>query len=49
LGLDLLLIPMLGISFWARDRGVRKQAAARADARDGAVPRPMSDTRDTYA
>jgi hypothetical protein len=25
--LDLLLIPVLGISFWARDRGFRRQAA----------------------
>jgi len=24
--LDLLLIPILGISFWARDRGFRRQA-----------------------
>lgn len=25
--LDLLLIPVLGISFWARDRGFRRQEA----------------------
>lgn len=25
--LDLLLIPVLGISFWARDRGFRRQAS----------------------
>jgi hypothetical protein len=27
LALDLLLVPVLGISFWARDRGFRRQAA----------------------
>ena len=28
--LNLLLVPVLGISFWARDRGFRRQAAALA-------------------
>jgi hypothetical protein len=27
LALDLLLVPVLGISFWARDRGFRRQEA----------------------
>jgi hypothetical protein len=47
--LNLLLIPVLGISFWARDRGFRKQAAALADAQDGAAPRPSAQPRDPYA
>ena len=48
LGLDLLLMPVLGISFWARDRGFRKQAAALADAQDGAAPRGPAQPRDPY-
>ena len=47
--LDLLLMPVLGISFWARDRGFRKQAAALADAQVGAELKPASQPRDPYA
>jgi hypothetical protein len=47
--LDLLLMPVLGISFWARDRGFRKQAAALADAQDRTGPPPVSEPRDPYA
>ena len=46
--LDLFLMPVLGISFWARDRGFRQQAAALADAQDRAGP-PVSQPRDPYA
>jgi len=47
--LNLLLMPVLGISFWARDRGFRQQAAALADAQDRAGPPPVSQPRDPYA
>jgi len=47
--LNLLLMPVLGISFWARDRGFRQQAAALADAHDRAGPPPVSQPRDPYA
>ena len=47
--LDLFLMPVLGISFWARDRGFRQQAAALADAHDRAGPPPVSQPRDPYA
>jgi hypothetical protein len=47
--LDLLLIPILGISFWARDRGFRKQAEALADARGSTGTPHVSEPRDPYA
>jgi len=47
--LDLFLMPVLGISFWARDRGFRQQAAALADAQDRAGPPPVSQPRDPYS
>ena len=46
--LDLLLMPVLGISFWARDRGFRKQAAALADAQGGTAPGGPAHPRDPY-
>jgi membrane glycosyltransferase len=46
---DFCLMPVLGISFWARDRGFRKQAAALADAQDRAGPLPVPQPRDPYA
>jgi len=36
--LTLLLVPLLGISFWARDRGTRRLEAELAESRD--TPRP---------
>jgi hypothetical protein len=46
---DLCLMPVLGISFWAKDRGFRKQAAALAHAQDRTGPMPVPQPRDPYA
>ena len=47
--LNLLLIPVLGISFWARDRGFRRQAAELAGHRASIPTDEAAEHRDPYA
>ena len=47
--LNLLLIPVLGITFWARDRGFRKQAAELAVWRSSDPDQGIRPQRDPYS